>query len=45
MILINGGSNSVTERGVVYSSIDTPTLGEINVNEPNGTGTGVFANW
>ncbi|MBK6285538.1 MAG: hypothetical protein IPF54_25305 [Draconibacterium sp.] len=43
--IINGGSNSVTERGVVYSSIDnTPTLGEINViNEPNGTGTGVFS--
>ncbi len=43
--IINGGSNTVTERGVVFSSVDvTPTLGEADVtNEPNGAGTGVFS--
>jgi len=43
--ITNGGSNSVTERGVVFSSADnTPTIGEVDViKETNGTGTGIFS--
>ncbi len=40
----DGGSVTVTERGVVYSSTDdTPTIGETGViKESNGDGTGTF---
>jgi hypothetical protein len=43
--ITNSGSNSVTERGVVFSSEDdTPTIGEVDVvKETNGTGTGIFS--
>ncbi len=43
--IINGGSNPVTERGVVFSSTDnTPTIDEAGVTkETNGTGTGIFS--
>jgi hypothetical protein len=43
--ITNGGSNLVTERGVVYSMVDnTPTIGEVDViKETNGTGTGIFS--
>ncbi len=39
------GGVSVTERGVVYSTIDaTPTIGEIGVTQDqNGDGTGIFS--
>lgn len=43
--ITNGGSNLVTERGIVYSSTNnTPTIGEAGViKETNGNGTGNFS--
>lgn len=43
--ITSAGSNLVTERGVVYSSINnTPTIGAANViKETNGNGTGSFS--
>jgi hypothetical protein len=39
------GGETVTDRGVVYSSVETmPTIGAANVTQDaNGTGTGVFS--